>query len=354
MSRFYKLKVAEIKIETEDSVSVAFDINNDLMSKFNYKPGQYLTLKFTINGIEERRSYSLCSSPFEDELLRVAVKKVKNGKVSTYINSDLKVGDEVEVMTPQGNFTLDISSQHEKLYVAFAAGSGITPIMSMIKSVLKNEVNSKFVLFYGNKTIDSTIFNAQLDSLSGNNLSVEHVYTQIKGVDELHSGRLDEEKANLLLKQNLDLLRAEGFYLCGPEEMIMDVSKCLEGFDVNKDKIHFELFTTPVLFAKESEVQESDEEFKGQAKIKVICDDEEVEFSLAADGEVILDAAMEHDLDLPFSCKGGVCCTCKAKIIEGKVTMDANYALSDSEVEEGYVLTCQSHPASSFVVVDYD
>ena len=355
MSQFYKLEVVDVNQEAEDAISVGLNIStNDLRSKFNFKPGQYLTFKFMINGVEERRSYSLCSSPFEDELLRVAVKKVKNGKVSTYINTALKVGDEVEVMVPQGNFTLDISPQQENVYVAFAAGSGITPIMSMIKSVLKKEVNSKFVLFYGNKTIDSTIFKSQLDNLSGDKLCVEYVYSRYKGVDELHSGRLDEEKANLLLKQNIDLLRAEGFYLCGPEEMILNVSKCLEGFDINKDKIHYELFTTPILFAKENTPLELNEEFKGQAKIKVICDDEEVEFSLAADGEVILDAAMEHDLDLPFSCKGGVCCTCKAKIIEGKVTMDANYALSDSEVEEGYVLTCQSHPASSFVIVDYD
>ena len=355
MSQFYKLKVAEIRRETEDSVSVAFKIDNDISSAFNYQPGQYLTLKFLINGVEERRSYSLCSSPFENELLRVAVKKVYNGKVSTYINDQLNEGDEVEVMTPQGNFKLDVSDDNEKLYVAFAAGSGITPIMSMINSVLKNETKSRFVLFYGNRSADLTIFKSQLDELSGEKFQVDYIFSREGGSDDLHTGRIDKEKANLLLRENIDLLRAEGFYLCGPEEMILNVTKCLDEFDVNKDKIFYELFTTPVLFAEEkANGKEDDNNFTGQAKIKVICDDEEVEFELGANDEVILEAAIEHDLDLPFSCKGGVCCTCKAKVVKGKITMDANYALSDAEVEEGYVLTCQAHPASSNVVIDYD
>ena len=354
MSQFYKIKVAEIRKESEDAVSLAFEINQDLSSEFNYKPGQYLTLKFMINGEEERRSYSLCSSPYIDDLHRVAVKKVENGKVSTYINDHLNEGDIVEVMPPQGNFTLDINEENEKLYVAFAAGSGITPIMSMISSVIKKELKSKFVLFYGNKSADLTIFKSELDNLKGERLNVEYIFSRESGFDDLHSGRIDKEKSNLLLKQNIDLLRAEGFYLCGPEEMILNSSRALEEFGINKDKIFYELFTTPVLLAEQNQSQDDAGDFSGLAKVKVICDDEEAEFELGADGEVILDAAVEYDLDLPFSCKGGVCCTCKAKIVEGKVTMDANYALSDAEVEEGYVLTCQAHPASDFVVVDFD
>jgi len=354
MSNFYKLRVAEIRRETEDAVSVAFNIDNEFKSAFNYQPGQYLTLKFLINGVEERRSYSLCSSPFQDELMRVAVKKVENGKVSTYINEHLNEGDEVEVMTPQGNFVLDVNENNEKLYVAFASGSGITPILSMINSVLIKENNSRFVLFYGNRSPEQTIFKSQLDQLLGDRLTVQYIYSRTEGSDELYTGRIDKEKANLLLRGDIDLLRAEGFYLCGPEDMILNVSNSLKEFDVNKEKIFYELFTTPVLFAEKENVQKEDSDFAGQAKIKVICDDEEVEFDLDSDGDVILDAAIEYDLDLPFSCKGGVCCTCKAKVVEGKVTMDANYALSDAEVEEGFVLTCQAHPASSYVVVDYD
>jgi len=354
MSNFYKLRVAEIRRETEDAVSVAFNIDDEFKSAFNYQPGQYLTLKFLINGVEERRSYSLCSSPFQDELMRVAVKKVENGKVSTYINEHLNEGDEVEVMTPQGNFVLDVNENNEKLYVAFASGSGITPILSMINSVLIKENNSRFVLFYGNRSPEQTIFKSQLDQLLGDRLTVQYIYSRTEGSDELYTGRIDKEKANLLLRGDIDLLRAEGFYLCGPEEMILNVSNSLKEFDVKKEKIFYELFTTPVLFAEKENVQKEDSDFAGQAKIKVICDDEEVEFDLDSDGDVILDAAIEYDLDLPFSCKGGVCCTCKAKVVEGKVTMDANYALSDAEVEEGFVLTCQAHPASSYVVVDYD
>jgi ring-1,2-phenylacetyl-CoA epoxidase subunit PaaE len=354
MSNFYKLRVAEIRRETEDAVSVAFNIDDEFKSAFNYQPGQYLTLKFLINGVEERRSYSLCSSPFQDELMRVAVKKVENGKVSTYINEHLNEGDEVEVMAPQGNFVLDINENNEKLYVAFASGSGITPILSMINSVLIKENNSRFVLFYGNRSPEQTIFKSQLDQLLGDRLTVQYIYSRTEGSDKLYTGRIDKEKANLLLRGDIDLLRAEGFYLCGPEEMILNVSNCLKEFDVNKEKVFYELFTTPVLFAEKENVQKDDSDFSGQAKIKVICDDEEVEFDLDSDGDVILDAAIEYDLDLPFSCKGGVCCTCKAKVVEGKVTMDANYALSDAEVEEGFVLTCQAHPASSYVVVDYD
>ena len=354
MSDFYTLKVAEIRRETEDSVSVAFNIDDNQKLAFSYKPGQYLTLKLSINGVEERRSYSLCSCPFEDELLRVAVKKVENGKVSTYINEKLKEGDLVEVMAPQGNFVLDVNENNENLYVAFAAGSGITPIMSMVSSVLKKESKSRFVLFYGNKNAANTIFKSQLDGFLSDEINVQYIFSREPGSDDLYSGRIDKEKANQLLKKNVDLLRAEGFFLCGPEEMILNVTETLKEFGVNKDKIFYELFTTPVLFAENESAQKEESDFSGLAKVKVICDDEEVEFELAADGDVILDAAFEYDLDLPFSCKGGVCCTCKAKVVEGKVIMDANYALSDAEVEDGYVLTCQAHPASSNVVVDFD
>ncbi len=353
MSQFYKLKVAEICNETPDAVSVAFEISNDIKPEFNYQPGQYLTLRLFINGVEERRSYSLCSSPFEDELLRIAVKKIENGKVSTFINEQLNQGDEVDVMLPQGNFVLDVNEDNENLYVAFAAGSGITPIMSMIKSVLKKEVKSKFILFYGNRTADLTIFKSDLDELSGEKFNVKYIFSREKSSSELFSGRIDKEKANALLKGNNDLLTADRYYLCGPEEMILNVTSCLEGFGVNKEKMFYELFTAPVLFTDQKDEQVEANDFTGNAKVKVICDEEEVEFELGSDN-LILDAAIEYDLDVPFSCKGGVCCTCKAKVISGKVTMDANYALSDAEVEEGYVLTCQAHPASANVVVDFD
>ena len=351
MSMFHSLKVIDIKNEASDTVSVAFEIPEGDKSTFDYTSGQYLTLKFNINGNEERRSYSMCSSPFSGEPIRIAVKRVDKGLVSNHINDVIKVGDQIEVMSPQGNFTLETSLE-QKTYVAFAAGSGITPIWSMIKSVLDNEPGSKFVLFYGNKTSDSTIFKNEIDSLTGDRLSVYHILSREETGNSITNGRIDKNKATELLKSNLDLLKSKAFFMCGPEEMIFNVKDVLQNLGVSEDKIKFELFTTPVLLAAEKEVEVSN--FTGTAVVKVIYDEEETEFELASAGENVLEAAMRHDVDAPFSCKGAVCCTCKAKVTEGKMIMDANYALSDEEVAEGFVLACQAHPASENVVLDFD
>lgn len=351
MSMFHRLKVIDIKNETSDTVSVAFEIPEGDKNTFDYTSGQYLTLKFDINGNDERRSYSMCSSPFSGEPIRIAVKRVDKGLVSNHINDVIKVGDQIEVMPPQGNFTLETSLE-QKTYVAFAAGSGITPIWSMIKSVLDNEPGSKFVLFYGNKTSDSSIFKNEIDSLTGERLSVYHILSREETSNSITNGRIDKNKATELLKSNLDLLKSKAFFICGPEEMIFNVKDVLQSLGVSEDKIKFELFTTPVLLAAEKEVEVSN--FTGIAKVKVIYDEEEVTFDLSSDGENVLEAAMRHDVDAPFSCKGAVCCTCKAKVTEGKMIMDANYALSDEEVAEGFVLACQAHPASENVVLDFD
>jgi len=348
---FHSLKVIDIKNEASDTVSVAFEIPEGDKSTFDYTSGQYLTLKFDINGTEERRSYSMCSSPFSGEPIRIAVKRVDKGLVSNHINDVIKVGDQIEVMSPQGNFTLETSLE-QKTYVAFAAGSGITPIWSMIKSVLDNEPGSKFVLFYGNKTSDSIIFKNEIDSLTGDRLSVYHILSREETGNSITNGRIDKNKATELLKSNLDLLKSKAFFMCGPEEMIFNVKDVLQNLGVSEDKIKFELFTTPVLLAAEKEVEVSN--FTGTAVVKVIYDEEETEFELASAGENVLEAAMRHDVDAPFSCKGAVCCTCKAKVTEGKMIMDANYALSDEEVAEGFVLACQAHPASENVVIDFD
>ena len=267
MSMFHSLKVIDIKNETSDTVSVAFEIPEGGKSTFDYTSGQYLTLKFNINGNEERRSYSMCSSPFSGEPIRIAVKRVDKGLVSNHINDVIKVGDQIEVMSPQGNFTLETSLE-QKTYVAFAAGSGITPIWSMIKSVLDNEPGSKFVLFYGNKTSDSTIFKNEIDSLTGDRLSVYHILSREETGNSITNGRIDKNKATELLKSNLDLLKSKAFFMCGPEEMIFNVKDVLQTLGVSEDKIKFELFTTPVLLAAEKEVEVSN--FTGTAKVKVI------------------------------------------------------------------------------------
>lgn len=351
MSQFHSLKVANINNETVDAVSVTFDVPSDLKNDFKYIPGQYLTLKIDINGEDCRRSYSICSS--SSEPLTVAVKQVPDGKMSTYLNNTLKVGDNVEVMLPQGNFLLEPKVELTRKFVAFAAGSGITPILSMIKEVVSTEPKSEFLLFYANKSDADTIFKSQLEELTGDNIRVKYIYTRQAASSSLYEGRISEQKAKELMQSEISWLNADAFYICGPEEMIFGVKDALESSGVLKDKIKFELFTTPVKKNEEAPAP-MDENFDGEAVVTVIYDDEEVEFSLNKDGDTILDAAMDQDLDVPFSCKGAVCCTCKAKVTEGKVTMDANYSLSDQEVADGFILACQSHPASAKVTVDFD
>ncbi|MEC7813276.1 MAG: 2Fe-2S iron-sulfur cluster-binding protein [Bacteroidota bacterium] len=352
MPEFHSLKVKEIVKETNDTVSVSFQVPEDLKEAYAFTPGQYLTLKLTINNEEQRRSYSICSSSAED--ITVAVKRVENGLVSSYLNEVLKENDEMEVMTPEGNFTLETDQAKKRKFVGFAAGSGITPIMSMIKELSMDETETVFTLFYSNKIESDVIFKHQLDKLAGDNLKINYIYTRQKLNNPLLEGRIDKSKATELIKADLSCLNADAFYLCGPEEMIFNVKSALEEFGVLKTKIKFELFTTPVLMAEKPKQQEADENFDGEALVTVIYDDEEIDFNLNKDGDTILDAAMDNDVDVPFSCKGAVCCTCKAKVTEGKVTMDANYALSDQEVEDGYVLACQSHPASAKVTLDFD
>ena len=355
MPEFHSLNVKEIKKETSDTVSISFHVPSELKNVYEFSPGQYLTLKLEVNKEECRRSYSICSSSDED--ITVAVKKVENGIVSTYLNEVLNVNDKIDVMTPEGNFTLQPEQTNKRKFVGFAAGSGITPIMSMIKQLKMDEVESSFTLFYSNKTDNDVIFKDTLEELAGDKLNVNYIYSRQKINNPLFEGRISKSKATELIKADLSCLNADAFYLCGPEEMIFNVKAALEEFGVLDTKIKFELFTTPVLMAEKQEtqeVQEINEDFDGDAIVTVICDDEEVEFNLNKDGDSILDAAMDNDLDVPFSCKGAVCCTCKAKVTEGKVIMDANYALSEQEVEDGFVLTCQAHPASAKITVDFD
>ena len=352
MPEFHSLKVKEIVKETNDTVSVSFHVPENLEQAYIFKPGQYLTLRLIINSEEQRRSYSICSS--SNENITVAVKKVENGLVSSYLNDVLKENDEMEVMTPEGNFTLETDQAKKRKFVGFAAGSGITPIMSMIKQLSMDETETVFTLFYSNKMENDVIFKHQLDQLAGDNLKINYIYTRQKLNNPLLEGRIDKSKATELIKADLSCLNADAFYLCGPEEMIFNVKSALEEFGVLNTKIKFELFTTPVLMAEKPKQEEVDENFDGEALVTVIYDDEEIDFNLNKDGDTILDAAMDNDMDVPFSCKGAVCCTCKAKVTEGKVTMDANYALSDQEVEDGYVLACQAHPASANVTLDFD
>ena len=341
---FHLLEVKEVKRETADTVSIAFNVPSNIESDFNFKAGQYLTLKRDINGEDVRRAYSLCSSPIEGEY-RVAVKQVENGLFSTFANKELSAGDKLEVMAPMGNFCVDINASSSKNYLLIAAGSGITPIISIVKTVLAQEPNSKINLIYGNKSADSTIFKSQIDAISSENLTVHYVYSQQDG--GAAKGRIDNSVCDNLVGSKMNEFNK--LFVCGPEEMINSVSDYAANKGMAKENIHFELFTVPTASAEDKPMEGA-----VNSKVTVIVDGDEIEFELHTDGDTILDAAQVEGADVPFACKGGVCCTCRCKVEKGKAIMDANYALGEDEVEQGFILACQAHPVTEEIVVDFD
>jgi len=334
MNSFYPLKVSQIRTLTTHAVKLKFEIPAELESKFNFIAGQYITIKHKIGGEEVRRAYSICSSI--EEGISVGVKKVETGKMSSFLTTKIKEGDVLEVMPPTGNFVL-----HGKNIVGICAGSGITPILSMIKTSLLNNENSKFTLIYGNKTQDSTMFYSEIKQL---NIDTHFVFSKEKA-EGLKEGRIDR---NMLDTFSDQILSADAYFICGPGEMIDAVSAFLLKKGIEKSKIHFERFTAS---KKQKETEQTKEI---TSNVMVSIDGDDFEFQLSSNGKSILDAAMDAGADVPFSCKGAVCCTCKAKVMEGKAIMDKNYSLSEEEVTEGFILTCQAHPITENIVVDYD
>jgi len=351
---FHKLNVKDIRKETAECVSVAFEIPTELEKDFQFIPGQNVTIKHIFNGEEIRRSYSICSSPFEDEL-RVAIKKVAGGTFSTFANEELKKRDVLEVLPPTGNFYTPILSSQKKNYVFIAAGSGITPVISLIKTILATEKESDVTLLYGNKTLASVIFKEQLESLKDQYLdrfNLHHVFSRETTESDFNSGRIDEAKLKTLSRL-VNFSKVDNFFICGPEPLIFTVKEFLLSKGIDADKIHFELFTTPT--KEHTKIFEAVKQTAEEgSEIIMRIDGRSFQFNLDYNGKSILDAGLDHGADLPFACKGGVCCTCKAKLIEGEVEMEANYGLEKSELKAGYILTCQSHPRTEKVVVDYD
>ena len=349
MSQFHSLTIEKITRETPQAVSLSFAIPEDLKDSFSFQAGQYLTLKTIINGKEVRRAYSMSSTPY-DALISVTIKEVNGGLFSVYANQELKAGDTLDVMPPEGRFELDPAfAKAKKTYAAFAAGSGITPIMSMIRTVLEQSDQSKFVLVYGNKTPEDTIFRNALLTLKNQylgRLSIEFIYSQSRE-DGAHFGRIMKSTVNFVVKNKYASVDFEQYYLCGPEAMIKEVTTVLEENGTAKDRIHFELFTAS------EETAAIEENLDGKSQIKVVCDDEEFTFTMPQD-ELILDAALDQDIDAPHSCQGGVCSSCIARVTEGTAVMGKNQILTDSEIAEGLILTCQAHPTSAKLVVDYD
>ena len=348
MSVFYKLVIKEIKRETKNAVSVLFEVPENLKSEFKFIPGQYITIQKKIDKDILRRAYSICSSPNSSEL-RVAIKEVENGTFSVYANKSLKVGDILEVSVPEGRFTLEANQSNRKNYIAFVAGSGITPVLSMIKSVIESEKDSKFVLVYGNKSVEQTIFKNELDFLEseyGNQFEVHYVFSQ-KISDKAFFGRIDLKVIDEILKHKCKPINFDEYFLCGPEEMIDLVKETLLKNRVDERLIKFELFSSS------SNKKETNKDLSVNSKITVLLDDEETTFEMRQD-EIILNTVLQKGLDPPYSCQGGICSSCLAKVIEGKAKMIKNTILSPEEVEEGLILTCQAHPITSSIKIDYD
>ncbi|HEX8315901.1 MAG TPA: 1,2-phenylacetyl-CoA epoxidase subunit PaaE [Flavisolibacter sp.] len=357
MIHFHSLQVKKVLKETDDCVSIEFSVPQELKEAFAFKQGQNLTLKKTLNGEELRRNYSICTSPFDNQL-RIAVKQVEGGTFSTWANSELKAGDVLEVMPPTGKFYTELNPSQKKSYVAFTAGSGVTPILSIIKTTLLTEPQSNFTLVYGNRTKTSIIFKEELQALKDkfmDRFRIYHVLSREKADTPINNGRIDTEKLNLFFDKVIDINRCDEFFLCGPEEMIFCIKGYLAGKGVPSEKVHFELFTVPgQKKAATSNRQSAIENAGPVSKISVKLDGIMFDFDLAQESESILDAALKQGADLPYACKGGVCTTCKAKLLEGEVAMDVNWGLEPDEVEQGFILTCQAHPKTERVVIDFD
>tara|TARA_B110000046_G_scaffold186013_1_gene231367 strand:+ start:20831 stop:21877 length:1047 start_codon:yes stop_codon:yes gene_type:complete len=346
MSTFHKVTIKEIQQETANAVSVLFNIPKEVQSEFNFTAGQYITLQKEINGEEVRRAYSICSTPKSGDI-RVAIKAVENGTFSTFATSNLKVGDEIEIAAPEGRFLLN--PEVNKNYIGFAAGSGITPILSMVKTVLEKEPTANFTLVYGNKSILDTMFYSELNTLKesfSNRLKLHFIFSRENVKNELR-GRIDGNVTNYFVKNMYKETSFDAAFLCGPEEMIQEVSKTLENNKIAKDNIHFELFTAAIDEAAASEVKE------GATEVTILLDDEENTFTMQQTDN-ILAASLRNNIDAPYSCQGGVCSSCLGKVTEGKAVMVKNSILTDAEIKDGLILTCQAHPTTPKITIDFD
>lgn len=350
---FHPLKLQDVQKETPECVVLTFDIPENLRNIFHYKEGQNITIRSTINGEELRRSYSICTAPHENRLC-VAVKEIPGGKFSGFANTALKKGDTLEVLAPTGNFNAKHLSNHAH-YLAIAAGSGITPIISIIKHTLKTQPDSHFTLIYGNKNRHSIIFFEALEALKNQYMTrfnLIHVLSRERTDADVNYGRITAEKMNAL-EPLINRGKPDGVYICGPAELIFEMKDYFEKEGVPADNIHFELFNTPV-GASVKKVHQNEENPTEKSTVTIRLDGRTFDISLGYNDVSILDAALKTGADLPYACKGGVCCSCRAKVVSGAVDMDVNYALEPEEVEQGFVLTCQAHPKTQEVMIDFD
>lgn len=347
MTKFYPLRVLEIVRETPNAVVITLDLPKELNPVFTFKAGQYITIKHVVHQKEIRRAYSLCSSP-KSGVLQIGVKAIKGGTFSVFANQHLKKGDVLEVMPPQGLFVFEPNTNASNAYSGFAAGSGITPFLSIIQCVLEEEPKSKFLLVYGNKNREETMFYNTLIKLQEKYPSrffLEFVFSR-EDVEGALFGRIETSTVNYFIKNKYKNISFNKYYVCGPEGMIHTVKDTLSANGVAENNILYELFTSP---EEENSIEISD----GTTQLTVVLD-EEIHTFIMPQTKTVLDAALENHIDAPYSCRGGVCSTCIAKIEEGQAVMKKNQILTDEEIEAGYILTCQAHPTSASLKVNYD
>jgi len=353
---FHKIKIKDIYKETDDCSVITFDVPSEISEEFNFRQGQHLTLKADIDGKDTRRSYSLCSSPRDGEW-KVAVKQILGGAFSTFVNEELKAGDTLEVMTPSGTFGVEVAPSKEKNYLFFAAGSGITPVLSMVKAHLAAEPQSTCKLFYVNKTAKSIIFKEELEQLRNKYFGRFEIYyflTKERRDIDLFNGRFDDEKMKVLTKTFIDIPDTNEVFLCGPEKMVNYVSDYLVNAGLPKEHVHFELFVTGLSDEDIARQERLAKQNVAGTEVVIVDGGKEFSFTMTKEYDNILDAALGAGADLPFACKGGVCSTCKCEVLDGSVEMKINYALSDKEVSQNLVLSCQAVPTTDKVKVDFD
>ena len=356
MSNFHSLVIKDVRSETRDAVSIAFEIPQHLQDSFHFTQGQHLVMRTQLDGEEVRRSYSICTGVNDGEL-RIAIKRVAGGRFSAFANEQLKAGHSLEVMPPAGHFHVELDPARHGNYLAVAAGSGITPILSIIKTTLQTEPNSRVTLLYGNRSSSGALFREQLEDLKNRylqRLNLIFLFSREQQDVDLYNGRINGDKCEQLFSRWLDVKQLDAAFICGPQEMTETVRDSLKTRGMPAERIHFELFAAAGSQQKREAREAARELDAAVSQITVISDGRALAFDLPRNSQSILDAGNAQGAELPYSCKAGVCSTCKCKVIEGEVEMDSNHALEDYEVAAGYVLSCQAFPISDKVVLDFD
>jgi len=363
-TEFFSLTINQVERLTKDAVAIQFNLPENLKETFTFKQGQHLTLKANIDGQEVRRSYSIChgvvTNGIDTDSLQVGIKAIENGVFSNYANQELKAGISIDVMPPQGNFYSELSAQSQKHYFLIAVGSGITPMLSHIETILSHEPKAMITLVYGNKSVPLMMFKDRLSFLKNkfiDRFQWINCLTNQENDSEILNGRISPQKIIDLDKNKLISIKSfDEIFVCGPEEMTLKIAEAFEFWGFDESKIHYELFFSGSAEEQAEKTQAKRAEKYGEAlaNVSVKVAGRKTKLQLEKGGINILDAAMAEGADLPYSCKGGVCATCKAKVVKGKVEMDLNHSLSEQEVEDGMILTCQSHPVSDDVEIDFD